>query len=314
VIDFDEGSRVSKDQVMAVLEHADLDAVLAAADASVARAEAALAEQQITIALAEREMKRAELLWGKNSIAESERDQAQFAYQSAVARNQSLAAELQLSVARRSEAEQLKENMFIRAPFDGTVISKDAEVGESILPGGMGEASGRGSVATIADLEHLEIECDVKEDFISRIAESQAAEVAVDAVPGKKYRGQVRKIIPMGDRARATIKVQVEILDADRFLFPEMSGTVYFLPDEQLPAEAQDQPRLFCPDSAVTSDPSGSRFVWLVDAEGFAQSVAVDCGESRDGSTEILSGLSGDERLIVNAQSLVEGESVKVAE
>jgi HlyD family secretion protein len=64
--------------------------------------------------------------------------------------------------------------MFVRAPFAGTVISKDAELGESIMPGGMGEASGRGSVVTIADLDHLEVECDVKEDFISRIRAEQA--------------------------------------------------------------------------------------------------------------------------------------------
>ena len=73
--------------------------------------------------------------------------------------------------------------MIVRAPFDGTVISKDAEVGESILPGGMGEASGRGSVVTIADLDHLEVDCDVKEDYISRVVAGAPAEVAVDAVP-----------------------------------------------------------------------------------------------------------------------------------
>lgn len=90
--------------------------------------------------------------------------------------------------------------MFIKAPFNGTVISKDAEVGESILPGGMGEASGRGSAVTVADLEHLEVECDVKEDYISRVTPGQTAEVAVDAVPKFRYQGRVRKIIPMGDR------------------------------------------------------------------------------------------------------------------
>ena len=53
--------------------------------------------------------------------------------------------------------------------------------------------------------------------------------MVVDAVPDRRYKGRVRKIIPMGDRARATIKVKVEIVDADERLFPEMSGTVLLL-------------------------------------------------------------------------------------
>jgi RND family efflux transporter MFP subunit len=241
-----------------------------------------------------------------------------------LARKESLLAEIELATARRNEAEQLKENMFIRAPFDGTVISKDAEVGESIMPGGMGAGSGRGSVATIADLSQLDIECDVKEDFITRVSESQAAEISVDAVPDKKYQGKVYKIIPMGDRARATIKVIVEILDADEFLFPEMSATVYFLPREST-ARVDDSPRFFCPDNAVTRDSDTTRdsetggegdaaFVWTVDANGRAQKIAVTVSESRDGMTEVLEGLTGEERLIANPQSLVDGESVKVGE
>ncbi len=51
----------------------------------------------------------------------------------------------------------------------------------------MGEASGRGSAVTIADLDNLEVDCDVKEDFISRVVSGQAAEVAVDAVPDRRY-------------------------------------------------------------------------------------------------------------------------------
>src|SRR6185295_11917375 len=135
----------------------------------------------------------------------------------------SLEAAIALAAARVREAEQMQANMFIRAPFGGTVISKDAEVGESILPGGMGEASGRGSVVTVADLEHLEVDCDVKEDYISRVKVDHPAEVAVDAVPGHRYQARVRKIIPMGDRARATIKVKVAIAKVDDRLFPNMS-------------------------------------------------------------------------------------------
>ena len=205
---FEEGDRVSKGEILAELDHKDLDASLAAAAASVELAKATLVEQEIAIEQALADKIRAEKLWESQSIAESEYDEAKFAYRTAVARKSSMEADVALAEAQEQQADQLRENMFIRAPFDGTVISKDAEQGESILPGGMGGGSGRGSVATIADLDHLEIECDVQEDFISRVIEGQEADIAVDAVPDKKYHGTVRKIIPMGDRARATIKVQ----------------------------------------------------------------------------------------------------------
>ena len=204
-----------------------MDAALAATKATLQRSRAELAEQEIEIARTRNDFERTEKLHRKRSSTDAEYDQARFAWQAAVARRNSLQAAVALAEARVLESEQFNENMVIRAPFDGTVISKDAEVGESILPGGMGEASGRGSVVTIADLDHLEVDCDVKEDYISRVSQGSPAEVAVDAVPDRRYQGRVRKIIPMGDRARATIKVKVEILDADERLFPEMSSTVY---------------------------------------------------------------------------------------
>ncbi len=310
---FEEGDQVKKGEVLAELDHKDLDASLAASRASVVRSKAALAEQEIMIRQATIDKERAEKLWKAQSFSDSENDLAKFTLLSAIARKDSLQAEVALAEAQQQQAEQLRENMFIRAPFDGTVISKDAEVGESILPGGMGGGSGRGSVATIADLEHLEIECDVQEDFISRVKEKQEADIAIDAVPLKKYHGTVRKIIPMGDRARATIKVKVEINDADDLLFPEMSGTVYFLPTQQELA-IDDQPRIFCPTSAVDRDGDGNQFVWVVDAEKRATRISVTASDDRDGQTEIIDGLTGKERVIVNPTDLQEGTPVKVTE
>ncbi len=193
-VNVEEGDRVTAQQILAVLEHADLDASLAATKATAARATAELGEQEITISQAKRDFDRAQKLKNTSSISEAEFEEARFKFESATARRDSLQAAVALSEARVREAEQMKENMFIRAPFDGTVISKDAEVGESILPGGMGEASGRGSAVTIADLAHLEVDCDVKEDYISRVSVDQPAEVAVDAVPGRKYSGRFARL------------------------------------------------------------------------------------------------------------------------
>jgi RND family efflux transporter MFP subunit len=247
-VNVEEGSRVKKHDVLAVLEHADLDASLAATQATLTRSKAAIDEHKVLIEQNRREYNRAKSLLASRSISDTEHDKSKFDLDSAVARLKSMEADVQLAEARLREAQQIKENMFIRAPFDGTVISKDAEVGESIMPGGMGEASGRGSAVTIADLDNLEVDCDVKEDYISRVRSGQQAEVVVDAVPGRRYRGEVRKVIPMGDRARATIKVKVKIIDVDDRLFPDMSSTVYFLPDQSQDQPVSEAPRTFCPE------------------------------------------------------------------
>ena len=303
-VNVEEGSQVTRDQVLAVLEHADLTASLEATRATLARTKAELAEQDVEIARTATELARIEKLFERKSIAESEFDTARFAHQAAMARRDSLKAAIDLASARVRESEQLKENMFIRAPFDGTVISKDAEVGESILPGGLGDASGRGSVVTIADLVHLEVDCDVKEDYIARVEIGQAAEVAVDAVPDHRYQGRVRKVIPMGDRARATIKVKVEILDVDERLFPDMSSTVYFLPaGPSDAAAAQAKPasekRVFARSAAVVKDESGP-FVWVVDDKDRLSKVAVVTAAAQDGRTEITQGLAGGERVVID--------------
>jgi RND family efflux transporter MFP subunit len=309
----EEGSKVKKDEILAVLEHADLDASVAATKASLARSQATVDEQRILMAQNKREWDRMEQLLSTRSISKSEADTVKYQYDSSVARLESMKADVALANARCKEAEQLRENMFIRAPFDGTVISKDAEVGESILPGGMGEASGRGSAVTIADLENLEVDCNVKEDYISRIRPEQQTEIAVDAVPGRRYRGKVRKVIPMGDRARATIKVKVTITEVDERLFPDMSSTVYFLPESTDTKHEDDSQRIFCPSDAIAQTDSGP-VVWIVNAENHVECVAVVVGKQRDSKTEILSGLTGPERVIVKPMSLVSGQAVKVVE
>jgi multidrug efflux pump subunit AcrA (membrane-fusion protein) len=119
----------------------------------------------------------------------------------------------------------------------------------------------------------------------------------------------------MGHRARATIKVKVEILDADERLFPDMSSTVYFLPDESQTREDLPERRLFCPSEAVVADANGASHVWLVDDHQRVRRVAVQAGEANDGRTEILGGLTGSERVVLRPPAeLREGQLVNVAE
>lgn len=311
-INVEEGSRVTAGEVIAVLDHKDVDAALAGTKASLSRAQAELREQDVAVARAQKDLDRKTRLKESKAITESQFDEVDFMQQAAVARRTTLEAAVALAEAKVQETEQFKENMIVRAPFNATVISKDAEVGESILPGGMGEASGRGSVVMIADLDRLEVDCDVKEDYISRVVRGSPAEVAVDAVPNRRYSARVRKVIPMGDRARATIKVKVEILDADQRLFPNMSAKVYFLPEPgEKPPEVRER-RVFCDSQAIVGTGT-DRGVWQVGENLRVHRVAITIGEDRDGRIEILEGLSGGERVIINpSPEIYEEQLVKL--
>jgi RND family efflux transporter MFP subunit len=311
----EEGSPVKEGEVIAVLDHKDIDAALAGARAALKRAEAELGENEVAIARTKNDLDRTTKLREGGALPESEHDQAYFQHRAMIAKHDTLKAAIASAAARVQEAEQFKENMIVRAPFDGTVISKDAEVGESILPGGMGEASGRGSVVTVADLQRLEVDCDVKEDYISRIRAGLPCEVAVDAVPDRRYAAKVRKVIPMGDRARATIKVKVQILDADERLFPDMSATAYFLPETQDKDVQSGKKRVFCDSGAVVTSNGKSTSVWTIDDRSRAHLVEVSVGGEKDGRTEILAGLSGGERVIVRPpDGMQDGSVVKLRE
>jgi RND family efflux transporter MFP subunit len=331
-----EGQPVAVNDVLAELEHADIDqtlkamqasleardASLAAMRLSLAKAKAELVEVEATLLKDEREFTRVERLFRSGVQTASEYERAEAAWKASQSRRDSMVAAVAVAESRLSEAEALlresqarlqeaseqRQNLFVRAPFQGIVISKQAEEGESIMPGGMGEASGRGSVVTLADLLHLEVETDVKEDYVSRVKKGQPVSVSVDAVPNHRFGGRVRTIIPMGDRAKGTVKVKV-LLNEDEVaevndprsetftLFPEMAATVYFLSDDAPAVSGAVVPEVYAPQTAVRTDPDGS-FVWKVVDQRVAR-VAVETGDAQNGRVRILRGLTGGERLVL---------------
>ena len=115
----------------------------------------------------------------------------------------------------------------------------------------------------------MDVETDVAENLLSRIALGQPAEISVSAVPSKHYRGRLRQIIPISDRARGTVKVKVEILDPDEHLFPELVATVHFLPDKAHQGPDVGKSHLFVPKSALFEE-GGHSHVWKVDAKDIA--------------------------------------------
>lgn len=312
-----EGSVVKAGDVLAELEHADLDAALASRKVAVKLAEAQLTEAQINLAQAERDLVRERDVYKRKAGTDADLERAETAQLAAKAILQAREAALEAAKSAVREADESIRNMFIFAPFDGTVITKDAEQGESIMPGGMGVGSGRGSVITLANLNELEVDTDVKEDFLGQLRKGQPAQVVVDAVSDRRYKGRLREIIPMGDRTRGIVKVKVSILDADERLFPDLSATVNFLPDTAGTEEGANQAMkkgVFAPNDAIQKD-GDAQFVWLVEEDHVRRQDVQTTGEVNEGLMEITQGLSGGERVVTSPPAgLKDGDRVKLEE
>ncbi|HEU4720243.1 MAG TPA: efflux RND transporter periplasmic adaptor subunit [Gemmatimonadaceae bacterium] len=308
-----EGSYVNRGQVIARLDNADFEAAVAQARANVASADASVIEAVAERDQSARDAARIREIRTRNPNLMSEQDLetttsraagAEARYNAALARKRSAEAALRLAQANN-------ENTLVRAPFTGTVLRKDAEVGEVVAPS-VGGGLTRGAVVTMADLSTLEVEVDVNEAYISRIANGRPARITLDAYPDTTFRGEVRQVVPTADRQRATVQVKVSILDRDPRILPEMGAKVDFLEPEQPrgagAAPARTSVRI--PAAALKTD-GGATYVWLV-REGRVTKRPVTTGPVSGGFLEVRSGLSGGEQLLVGGvDAPAEGMKVK---
>jgi len=174
-----------------------------------------------------------------------------------------LSAQLNAAHAQTELARVNLENTQVRAPFDGTVLRKDAEVGEIVAPASAGGGLTRTAIVTMADLRTLEVEVDVNEAYIAQIGNEQTARITLDAYPDTSFAGRVRQVVPTADRQKATVQVKVQITNPDPFLRPEMNATVQFLAHENKAAATQKHVGAFIPEKALR-DKDGTKFVFLV--------------------------------------------------
>ena len=293
-----EGSYVKSGEIIARLDNADYEAQVSQAEAGLASAQAQLAEAAANRDQLTREVKRLQDVRAQNSVLVSvqELEAAQSRADAAEARTNAAAAQVNVAAAGLRYARATLDNTLIRAPFTGTVLRKEAEVGEVVAPS-VGGGLTRGAVVTMADLTTLEVEVDVNEAYIARIRSGQAARITLDAYPDTSFRGSVRQVVPTADRQRATVQVKVAISDRDPRILPEMGSRVDFLePETPRSAAEPERPRIRVPAAAVR-DAGGKPQVWLV-RDGRLEPRQVDAGPVSGGFREIRSGLAGGELVL----------------
>ncbi len=217
---------------------------------------------------------------------------------------------LPLKVAARELAAATLEKTFVRAPFDGVVVSKEAEVGEIVSPSSQGGSNARGSVATVVDLSTLEVQADVPETSLSAVRLGAPARVFLDAFPDRAYEGRVDRIWPMADRQRATVEVRVAFLEPDELLRPEMGVRVVFLDPGADAAPAAAEPVVRVPAAAlVRRDGGTSLFVLEGDR---ARLRAVEVASSDGTRADLRAGVVDGEQVVLEPPpSLVDGTRVR---
>ena len=275
-LNFDVGDKVKAGQVLAILESTNL--------------QAQLDENNAALQQADREWKRQAALWKDGVTTRSLLDGAE--------------AQLKGARARVDQIRINMQDMVVRAPFDGTIATKNTEVGEVISSVMMGQVGGTlpaGAICTLVDLKTLEVVADVNESSIGQVHEGQAAEVSVDAFPNQKWKGVLRQIIPTADRAKATVQVKVQIVDPGDRLLPEMSSSVSFLQSERTDAEMHEPPRIWLPASAL----SGNN-VAVVGADKHVTLRRVTTGAVREKRIEITSGVHEGERVVTTGVDTLE--------
>ncbi len=320
-----EGSLVKKGELLARLDAADVTANLGVSEAGVRQSEAALKQSEANVRLAQAqqanaddELKRTLGLAAQSFASPQALDAAQTRARAAAA--STAAAEAALATARATigqakaqvKVQQVnRDSTEIRAPFDGVVLVKNANVGDLITP--FSNAVGTsGAVVTMADLSTLEVEADVSESNVGKVKPDQPVEITLDALPDTRFRGSVARIVPTVDRAKATVMTKIRFEKLDPRVLPEMSAKVNFL--SQAPSDADQKPVMAVNPKAIV-DRNGKKLVFRIGQDDKLDAVPVTPGRMLGDVVEISSGAlqRGDRIVLSPGDKLAAGVAVSVA-
>lgn len=304
-VSVEEGEHVKQGQVLARLDDTQYVAQLNAAQAQYGAAQAQIVKARATVKQDQADAARLDAVVARGYVSKQDAQQAntQVATDRAlldVAIRQAGAAEANVKLAQVNVGYTI-----IHAPFTGVVTIKDAEVGQIVSP----YTVGGGGIATIVDMNSLEVDVDVNETYISRVKPDMPVEAVLDAYPDWKIPAHVIAIIPSADKSKATVKVRIAIDQKDPRIIPQMGVRVSFL--EKKDANRKPLPGVLVPKSAIVQR-DGKDVVFVV-KDGRAERTAVTAGADFSDLKQVTQGLgAGAEVVTTPAADLKDGEKVQV--
>jgi RND family efflux transporter MFP subunit len=304
-----EGSRVKAGEVIARIDNRDVVAQAKSAEASVLAAKAALDQAAAEQRDAEAAQRRNLDLFAKGFVSQAAVDTGKWRVDRAVAGVANAKATIAVAEANAQNAQVAVDFTQIRAPFDGVILSKSANVGDLVTPFSSATDS-KGAVVTMADMSTLEVEADVSEASLGKVKVGQPCEITLDALPDTRFRGRISRMVPTVDRAKATVMTKVKFDAIDPAVLPEMSAKVSFLSQEV--SAADQQPLVAVHPNAIVMR-NGKSVVFVV-KDGIATEVPVTPGARMGDVTAIVGAVkSGDKVVQSPPPELASGGAVKPA-
>lgn len=200
----------------------------------------------------------------------------------------------------RDQAKATLDKTDVRAPFDGIVVLKDAEIGEVVSPNVQGGSNARGAVCTMVDFDSLEIQANVPETALHTVRIGASADVFLDAFPDQRLSGTVDRIWPTADRSKATVEVRILVTDKT-LLRPEYGVRVVFRgkDDAPVPVEASTKtPKvIIIPENAIVMI-NGMQTVFVLERDVIT-ATPITVGERKKGRATIDAGLKPGQRIVL---------------
>ena len=306
----EEGDHVKAGQVLAHLNSTAQRAQLAQARAQFSSAQATLGQFEAQLVQARRDLVRKQDLAGRKLIAQQTVDDAVTLVETATSQAEAQSRQVELAHAGVQSAQVQLDYATVRAPFDGVVIAKSAQVGEIVSPLSAGGGFTRTGVGTIVDMDSLEITVDVNESYLNRVTPEQPAQAVLDAYPSWTIPCHVIAIIPTADRGKATVKVRIALEVKDPRVLPDMGVRVSFL--EQAPKAGAAPPKgVLVPASAVVTR-DGRETVYEIDGSR-AHARAITPGQAY-GDLRLVEGIAAGARVVREPPAeMTDGAKLRVA-
>jgi RND family efflux transporter MFP subunit len=304
----EEGMHVKAGQELARLDTSAVSRGLALAQAEATAARSALEETRVRIREAQIDYDRAAHLASSEVGSRADLDRARAQLDANRARLSAQSDQLATAQRQVDVQRQNVEDTIIRAPFDGVVVSKDAQPGEMISPVSAGGGFTRTGICTIVDMGSLEIEVDVNEAYINRVHPNQQVEAVLDAYPDWKIPAHVITAVPTADRQKATVKVRIAFDQKDPRILPDMGVKVSFITNEPAAAVATT---VEVPKTAVKRD--GDQDIVFVVRENKAERRAVKVLSAEGDNARLASGVAEGESVVVEGPGdLRDGDGGKI--
>jgi len=306
----EEGSRVKKGDIIARLEGDDAKAARDQAQANLSVSRYSLTQARAEQEDAKSSYEREKGLLSQEYTTKAQHDAADARYKKSVAGVSGAESVVKAAEAALEGAKVNVEYTLLRAPFDAVVLTKNADIGDIVTPLGAA-ANAKAAVVTIADMNSLQVEADVSESNLELVKKGQPCEIQLDALPEKRFRGEVHMVIPTADRTKATVMVKVGFIDKDPRILPEMSAKVAFL-SKPVSLEEEKARTTINPAAVVSRNSKSTAFVIK---GGQVEEQEITTGEKLGDLLVVTGGVKAGDRVVLNPpKGLKTGSRVKQAE